>query len=351
MSDSDPRVLISQLVQVGMDNQAGIFAALKGAVAQHTELQATTTQLATTVTTKFKEVGTKIDIVESTVAVVRDEMAVVKRQLTEAKERDVAKKDAEYRYFMSPLASMFNTETGLVACMPVQYTNENAMTYNVMVISMKFLVWYNKTVRPDGHRTAAETHEFFRGEFSLCQDIPYGDFCAILEKTPFLPLRVSTCEDNNRYNFVMVTIDEWTRVQLRNVEKCTNRPHILPKIAKDIYTDHLGNNVAYTQRAPDDHSSAFDDRFEKSFTIEEKVLVPAMDRTWTAEVLDIPIIRELFGITEEQRGRCHIVGGRLVAATIKTHAEAYAECLPDITRVMKRRLLRAKQRSDKKLKR
>ena len=327
-------------------DKAELYTAMNGVVA--------------TVKTKFDEVNTKVDGVASKVDSVDSKVERLEQQnvsvlskVERLEQQNVsvleqaAKKDVQDKQFLSPLASMFNTKTGFVAYMPVQYTNKHNTTYNVVVMSMPNIVWFNKIGRPDGHHTEMETRSYFTADkaIGLHTEIPYGDFCSILEKTPFRPRAVLQNESWNRLNFVMVTKNEFKRVERQNEEDYVNRPRTLPLIpkAKQGFT-HLGNSVAYTQGAPGDLSSGFIPAFQRSFTMEEKALVPAMGRTWTTEVLDTSAVRDLFGITEEQRGKYHIVGGKLEAATIKTHAEVHRENSPTIKAAMERRLMRAKAR-------
>lgn len=261
---------------------------------------------------------------------------------------ETAHKRARDDHFMAPMAAMFNTEDGFVAFMLVCYTNEIATTYKVAVVSMPAVVWYNTKGRPDRKHTELETRSYFGSneEIRLHPEIPYVDFCAILQRTPFKPRPLSKNERWNRANFLIVSRDEFKRVERANEVKYPNRPRALPLIPgiDRCFTD-LGNNVAYTQAAPDDLSSSYYEPFQRSFTADEMALVPAMGRSWTKEALDIPIIRSFFGITEKHRGKCHIVGGRIKPATIKTHAEARADDSESIKRVMKRRLKRAKYRN------
>lgn len=360
MSDSEKQ-LVHQLAMSSLETQEFLrlqenrrekdktefYNAMNGVVRQHDKFQMTTM-------TRFQQVQANVDDVKSKVTDVASDVVSVKTKMDRMEQQQhavlqqAANNDAKHRYFMSPLAAMFNTQTGFVAYMPVQHTNEYNTTYNVVVLSMPAIVWYNKIGRPHGQYTENETRSFFgsNAPIGLSPEIGYGDFCSILEKTPFKPHAVSKNENWNRLNFLMVTLDEWKRVEQENKELYPNRPRTLPLAHKKRggFT-HLGNNIAYTQGAPDDLSTGYIVNFEKSFTMDEKALVPAMGRTWTKEVLDTPIIRDLFGITEEQRSKYHIVGGKLEAATIKTHAEAYGENGSTIKAAMDRRLNRAKYRN------
>lgn len=359
MSDSDQqKQLVIQLAQSSLEsdermrlnldrqemNKAEMYTAMNGVVAQHKKFQTTTI-------TRFQEVNTKMDDVASQVSSVKSKVERMEQQQHDVLQQE-AKKSAKDKQFMSPLAAMFNTKTGFIAFMPVQYTNGSNQTYKVVVLSMPNLVWYNKIGRPDGQHCEIETRSYFGKDdpIRLHVHIPYKGFCSILEKTPFKPRVASKNESWNRFNFLMVSLDEWKRVERENEEDYPNRPRTLPLIPrKDRGFAHLGNNVAYTQGAPGDLSTGFYQPFERSFNMEEMALVPAMGRTWTSEALDIPIIRDLFGVTEEERGKYHIVGGKLEAATIKTHAEAQRENSPAMKAAMQRRLMRAKHRDMERL--
>jgi len=80
--------------------------------------------------------------------------------------------------------------------------------------------------------------------------------------------------------------------------------------------------------------------------MEEKALIPSFGKPTTSEALDTPANRSFFGITEELRGKCHLVGGKFEAATIKTHAQAYGENRAAIEMAMTRRRKRAAHRND-----
>lgn len=145
----------------------------------------------------------------------------------------------------------------------------------------------------------------------------------------------------------MVPLEVFKKLEQQNEKDYPNHPRtlsLMPTAKKGRGFGHFGNNIAYTQNAPDDLSTGYYQPFEKSFTMEEKALIPSFGRPSTSEVLDIAVLRYFFGITEELRGKCHLVGGKFEAATIKTQAQAYGENRAAIETAMTRRRKRSAHR-------
>ena len=318
------------------------------------------------VTTEFTAVKGKVDTVQRQVVTVEEKVDTVQEKVDsvahsvevmqqdrEKVRHDKMKKSTKDKQFLAPMAALFNTATGVTAWIPVLYKNHGTgATYDVTVFCMPFLVWYRTKERPDALITEVAVRAYIGGDdmIPIHPEIPYDDFCAIVEQTPFRPRQVFKNggwrnEAWNRSNFLMVPSGAWKQLEQRNEKDFPNRPRTLPlrpKLKRSFA--HLGNNIAYTQAASDDDSSGYNVAFNKTFTMDEKALVPAMEQTFTTEVLDTRAMRDFFGITEEQRGKCHIVGGVLQEATIKTHAQAYKDSWDKIEASMNRRLKRAASR-------
>ncbi|CAM9247600.1 unnamed protein product, partial [Ectocarpus sp. 13 AM-2016] len=250
--------------------------------------------------------------------------------------------DVNNKHFLPPLASLFNTKTGVCAWCPVEHTYQNT-TYKVNVLCMPLLLWYNGKGCPDAKLAEMTTRAYFM-QIDPHPEIPYQAFCAILEQT-FKPRQVSKQEARNRTNFLMVRLHTWKQRELHNEKDYPARPRTLSLERRQHQSyGHFGNNIAYTQCAPDDTSTGFYQPFERSFSMGEKALTPSMGRTWTKEMLDKPAIRAFFGIPEELRGKCNIVGGKLEHETIKTHAQGYAASRSSLEAAMNIGLKRAEFR-------
>lgn len=345
----------------------GVVGALNAAVANQKQFQSS-------VSTKFAAVSSTVKSVESEVDTVSEKVDTVETMVdtVEAKVDDVArnmeamqqdqesvrhremKKSTKDKQFLAPLAALFNTKTGVIAWQPVRYTNDMGETYKVTVLCMPFFVWYHFKGRPDAKLNENATRAYMGADegIPLHPEIPYEDFCAILWQTAFRPRVVSKTgswknESWNRANFLMVPSEAWKKLEQRNEKDFPNRPRTLPLIPKTKRDfAHLDNNIAYTQGAPGDLSTGHYLPFDRSFTMEEKALTPAMGQTWTKKMLDTLAIREFFGITEEERGKCHIVGGTLQTATINTHVQVHEENKVKIEAAMCRRLKRAYRKSN-----
>lgn len=300
-----------------------------------------------TVDSKVGTVDSKVDKVDSKVDTVNakvDDMYMVMKRDQEQKRRV----DVNDKHYLPGLASLFNTKTGVCAWCPVEHTHHNT-TYEVVVLCMPLLLWYNGKGRPDAKLPEITTRAYFM-QIDPHPEIPYQAFCAILEQTPFKPRQVNKQESWNRTNFLMVPLQTWKKMELRSEKTYPARHRTLSVERKKHQSfGHFGNNIAYTQCAPDNTSTGFYQPFNRSFTVGEKALTPSMARTWTKEMLDKPAIRTFFDIPEELRGMCHIVGGKLQREKVQTYAAAYEANRSNIESAMTRRLKRAEFRIPKSI--
>ncbi|AAR26935.1 FirrV-1-C2 [Feldmannia irregularis virus a] len=245
---------------------------------------------------------------------------------------------------MPSLASLFNTRTGVCAWKPVIHTDGVGKTWKVVVIDLNILKWYHTKGRPDEKVNEMKVTKFFMSILKEV-DIPYEILSELLARTPFKPHQISTKESYNTHRFWVVSFSEWQKIEEENDRRYPSRPRRLRLANPKTPFSSKGNTVAYSQNAPGDFSSGYVPGFEKSFSPEEKKLIPTMGRAWTLEMLDSPEIVEFFNIPADLRGKCHIVGGKLEPATIQTHAAAYAADKLNIEAAMNRRLKRAEDRN------
>ncbi|CAN0548075.1 unnamed protein product [Ectocarpus sp. 12 AP-2014] len=250
-----------------------------------------------TVDSKVDTVDSKVDTVDIKVDEVNakvDDMYTVMQREQDQRHRA----DDNDKHYLPSLASLFNTKTGVCAWCPVEHTHDNTH-YEVVVLCMQLLLWYNGKGRPDAKLPEITTRAYFM-KIDPHPEIPYQAFCAILEQTPFKPRQVNKQESWNRTNFLMVPLQTWKKMELRNEKTFPSRHRTLSvERKKPQQYWHFGNNIAYTQCSPSDTSSGFYQPFNKSFTMDEKGLVPTMGRAWTKEMLDKRAIRAFFGIPEE----------------------------------------------------
>ncbi|CAM9318452.1 unnamed protein product [Ectocarpus sp. 8 AP-2014] len=305
-----------------------------------------------TVTANMDTFKAQVDRVDGKVDTVTANMDTFKAQVDDMytviqrDQEQKRKEEANDKHYLPDLASLFNTKTGVCAWCPVKHTHHNT-SYEVVVLCMPLLLWYNGKGRPDAKLPEIQTREYFM-QIQSHTEIPYQAFCAILEQTPFKPRQVNKQESWNRTNFLMMRLHAWKEIELRNENTYPARHRTLSVERKKHQSfRHFGNNIAYTQCAPGDTSTGYYQAFDKSFTREEKALTPSMGRTWTKEMLDKPVIRSFFDIPEELRGKCHIVGGKLQQERVQTHAAAYATSRSNVELAMTRRLKRAEFRIPK----
>ena len=295
--------------------------------------------------------GAEFEIVHVAVKEARKEVEGVKdvvQQLQQSNEQ-ARKKTAKDRLFMRPQAALFNTKTGVYAWYPVRYTNSAGKTYKVVVLCMAVLMWYHKKGRPDAEISENDTRGYYGSDdaIPLHPEIPSDDFVAILEKTPFRPHQVSKADSWNRTNFLLSPLEAFKRVEQQNEKDYPNRPRTLPLKPKTKRSFvHLGNNIAYTQRAPNDLSSGYYLPFDRDYSMDEKAQVPAFGSSSVVETVDTSVIRNFFGVPEELRRKCHLVGGFPEKAVIKTHTQTYAEKQKDILVATKRRMDRVSKRNN-----
>ena len=318
---------------------------------------AVTNQFAGTVIARFDRVEDKVETAVENLGIVEEKLDTVVEKvggfeidLKNIKDglQSGFENNPLYGTIMPPMASLFNTKSGVCARCPVIHTDESTgETFRVEVLNMPFLINYHSKGRPDAALTDFEVRRFL---MSLPQhkEIPYRIFCDILAQTMMAPRQVSKQESFNRLNYLMIPLDDWLGIEAANEQTFTARARTLverkPKKPKQYA--HYGNSVAYTQGGPDDSCSGFVASFERTFSREEQMSIPSQGRTWTKEMLMKRAIIEAYQIPENQWGRCHVVGGKCEPAVVKTHEEAFAADKKNIENAMKRRLKRAEVRGE-----